>query len=157
MMVITFILSSLFVATSAQDVKEHLVGDSVTLTCTSDVNDAYPIEWYFVNQSLYLSLDENIYFSVPNAIRSRISVKCLRFTSRNDVCNLTIASLIESDGGTYRCQYYDEYYELHYYFDSVQFNVSYGNLPSDESPICETFNSSQLAKMKKSIPDMSLP
>ena len=68
MMAILFILSSLFVATSAQDVKEHLVGDSVTLTCTSDVNDAYPIEWYFVDQSLSLSHDENINLSIPNAI-----------------------------------------------------------------------------------------
>ena len=67
------------------------------------------------------------------------SVECLRSTSRNDVCNLTIAPLIESDGGTYQCQYYNAYYQQRYYFDSVQLNVSYGNLPSDESPICETF------------------
>ena len=58
MLTFVFIFSSTALAIFAQHVERHLVGDSVTLSCTGKVYPGWPIIWYREDRDLSLSSDD---------------------------------------------------------------------------------------------------
>lgn len=118
---------------------ESVVGNTAVLRCVLyDIYPEYPVLWYHRDRQLYISYDANIYSNIAaTTLRNRVSVECDR-TFHDATCSLQITSLVAEDGGTYECGY--EGWDRVYFLGSRVLVVSYGALPSEDSPICGVYD-----------------
>ena len=124
---LTTLISMYQIVSGQFDTVQKLVGESVTLSCqpSFNVNNDFPISWYRRNSGTFVSNDS-----------IRFLVACERgfFT---DSCSLTINRLTIEDADTYVCLYYDD--TAHTELGGMILAVSYEELPSDDSPVCEIY------------------
>ena len=66
----------------------------------------------------------------------RFSVDCKR-GHETDRCSLTISPLTTDDSDTYVCEYHDG--QKYHQIGGKTLKISYGQFPSDDSPVCEIY------------------
>ena len=120
------------------DTASGFIGGKVSLRCDlKNIPIEYPIIWYHSERQQYLTHDEEIYDYAPEELKNRISANCYRLRYQSSVCTTTITALTAADKGTYHCGYVDQV-RVHF-LKVVTVNITQGNPPSEESPICEIF------------------
>ena len=114
------------IVSSQFDTFQKLVGENITFICapSSNIPDNYPIFWFRESRKKFIINDE------------RFSVNCTR-GHETDRCFLTIRSLRTDDSDTYVCEYHNglKYTQI----GGKNLEISYGRLPSDDSPVCEIY------------------
>ena len=114
------------IVSSQLDKVQKLVGESITLTCEpSYVPYFYSIVWYREGRQMFVSDDDE-----------RFSVACKGFYYI-DRCSLTVSTLTTDDSDTYVCNYHDG--QKYNQIVGIDLTVTYGQLPSDDSPVCEIY------------------